>query len=221
MKLDFLTVGKIYIETLYRTKNSQITEFKEKLTGECLNIAINGSILRAKTGILACVGRDAYGVTELLEKYGVDYSSLILSNEKTGRIVNLKKKYLFEGANRLLKFDPSILEKTKIIHVCDDLTIAKKVEGMNTKCILSSSLDIKADIIFSKKEGPGNRILLGKKIKFKDKIFDTKFKKKGKSAFIAGFLTRYSKTQSFDSSLGYAISAMKACKNEILGGSNR
>ncbi|HEC95544.1 MAG TPA: hypothetical protein ENI50_00800, partial [Euryarchaeota archaeon] len=69
MKLDFLTVGRIYIETLYRIKDSQITEFKEKLTGECLSIAINGSVLKAKTGIVACVGRDAYGITELLERY--------------------------------------------------------------------------------------------------------------------------------------------------------
>lgn len=218
MKLDFLTIGKIYIESLYKIKNSRITEFKEKLTGECLNIAINGSVLKAKTGIVACVGRDAYGITELLERYNVDYSNLLLSNEKSGRIVNLGKKYIFEGANKFLKLDPDILENTKIIHVCDDLEIAKKIMKMNKKCILSSSLDTEADIIFSEKEGTGNRILLGEKIRFKNKTFDTKFKKKNKSAFIAGFLARYCKTQSFDSSLRYGISAMNACKNEILGG---
>jgi len=206
MKLDFLTVGRIYIESLYKIKDSQITEFKEKLTGECLSIAINGSVLKAKTGIVACVGRDAYGITELLERYNVDYSNLILSNEKSGRIVNLGKKYIFEGANKFLKLDPDILERAKIIHVCDDLEIAKKVMKMNKKCILSSSLDTEADIIFSEKEGTGNRILLGEKIRFKNKTFDTKFKKKNKSAFIAGFLARYCKTQSFDSSLRYGIS---------------
>jgi len=220
MKLDFITIGNIYIETFYNTENSRIIDFKERIRGDCLNIAINGSILKAKTGIVASVGRDAYGITELLEKYSIDYSNLILSKEKTGRIIKVNKEYIFEGANKFLSFEPEVLKKTRIIHVCDNVSIAKKIMMMERNCILSTSLETEADIIFSAKEGPGTRIVLGEKIKFGDKVYDADFRKKGKSVFIAAFLTRYSKTQNFDSSIRYGISAMKASKNEILGDSN-
>jgi hypothetical protein len=215
--LDILTIGKIYTESRYTVKGSQIVGIKERFTGEYLHVAINGRILKAKTGIVAAVGNDAYGITELLERYDVEYSDLILSKEKTGRVIRMDNRYVFEGANKFLTVTPALVKKAKIVHVSDDPKMVQEIMKMDTRCILSTSLETEADIIFSEEDGPGNRIILGEKIRFGGKAYDAKLKKGGKSAFIAGFLTRYAKTQKADSSMRYALSAMNACKDTILG----
>ncbi|MEA1993377.1 MAG: hypothetical protein U9N35_03135 [Euryarchaeota archaeon] len=214
MKLDFVTVGNIYRESSYGTEGSKITDLKEKLTGDCLDIAVKGASSNAKTGILASVGQDAYGITTLLKKHGVDYTGLILSNEKTGRIIHLDKKYVYNGANRLLRLNPSILQKTRLIHVSDNLEIAGKLMKID-KCFLSTSLDTEADLLFSEEEGPGNRIVFGKNVKFGEMVFDVEIEKKDRTSFIAGFLAKYSKTQKFKSSIKSGISAVKACKDKL------
>ncbi len=220
MVLDFLTVGKIYIETIYKVKNNHIYKIKERITGECLHTAINGSFLGAKTGIMASVGKDSYGITDLLETYKVDYSDLILSKKRTGRIIHLNKEYIFEGANELLELDSAVLKKTKIIHISDDRELAEKLVNMDKKPFLTSTLDVKADIIFSEEEGPGKRIILGDKITFEKGNFDVTITKENRAAFIAGFLTQYAKTQKLKPSIQYAISAVDKCKKRRKGGSH-
>ena len=129
--LDLIVIGVINIHSALTTSlkggiTNPISEYSEKFSGSALHIALNASILKAQVGLIAPVGRDAVGLMDLLKRYSVDYSHIVLSSKKNPNFMELHTSHrhydlYYEGAVSDLhveKIEKEYLKKAKAVHLC-------------------------------------------------------------------------------------------------------
>lgn len=243
--LDLIVIGVINIHTTLRTSlkagvTNTVSEFTERFSGSAFNIALNASLLKMQVGIIAPVGRDAVGLMDVLRRYSVDYSHMVLSSKKNTNVMELHTStrhyhLYYQGALQDLqpeKMRKEYLRKAKAVHVCfPDYDVTDYVVNALRKEKVLTSVDgfshSGADIVF--KEGKGKK---EKKEERKGKttvvidfekgitanrkkipVFrgDTFHEKGAKDAFIAAFLTRYIKSENVKYSALYGSCAAYLC----------
>ncbi len=237
-----IIIGIIDIHTILKTSLkpniiNPVSEYTEKFSGSALHIAANGSVLKADVGIISVVGRDAVGLMDVLRRYQIDYSHLVLSSKKNANFIEFYTKtrhynMYYEGAIDNLqpeKIEKEYLKKAKAVHVCfPDSEVTDYVVQLARKENILTSVDAAfsesdADIVFmeekkKQKERAKNTIVMNfeKGITANKKripIFrgDTYYKNGVKDAFIAAFLTRYIKTEHVEHSALYGSCAAYLC----------
>jgi sugar/nucleoside kinase (ribokinase family) len=236
--MDLLVIGTINIHSTLRTSLKSgalnpVSEYNERFSGSTLGVALNASLLGAEVGIIAPVGRDATGLMDILRRYSVDYSHIVLSSQKTPNFIELRtarKHYnlYYEGATSDLdpdKMAKDYLKRAKIVHVSfPDLQAAENIVKMiRTQKRISSIdtefADTEADIVFTtqKREGKNTVVMdFEKGIEVNGKAIpsfmekDAKFRR-AKDAFIAGFLVRYLKSERAEPAAVYGLCAAYLC----------
>jgi sugar/nucleoside kinase (ribokinase family) len=236
--LDLIVIGVINIHSILATSLkggivNPISEYSEKFSGSALHIALNASILEAQVGLIAPVGRDAVGLMDLLKRYSVDYSHIVLSSKKNPNIMELHTSHrhydlYYEGAVSDLHFEKiekEYLKKAKAVHLCfPDQKLTDNVAKTLRKEKAVTSVDARfsqtdADIVFTEEDGKGKNTMVmdfekgivcnGKEIP----VFrgDEYHENGVKDAFIAAFLTRYVKSQHVMYSALYGSCAAFLC----------
>jgi sugar/nucleoside kinase (ribokinase family) len=241
--MDLVIIGVINIHTIMRTRlkadiTNPVSEYTEKFSGSALHIAVNASLLGAKVGIISSVGRDAVGLMDVLRRYSIDYSHIVLSAEKNANFIELNTSnrhytLYYQGAATDLhteKIEPEYLKKAKIIHICfPDQKLTKHIVNLAKKEDILTSVDATfseadADIVFTerKKGGKGKTTIVtdfkkgilcnGKEVPvFRD---DTYYEEGVKDAFIAAFLTRYMKSEHLENAALYGSCAAYLCSHD-------
>lgn len=236
--LDLIVIGVINIHSALTTSlkggiTNPISEYSEKFSGSALHIALNASILKAQVGLIAPVGRDAVGLMDLLKRYSVDYSHIVLSSKKNPNFMELHTSHrhydlYYEGAVSDLhveKIEKEYLKKAKAVHLCfPDQKLTENVTKILRKEKVVTSVDTQfsqtdAEIVFSERNGIGKNTVVmdfekgiicnGEEIPvFKG---DNYYQNGVKDAFIAAFLTRYVKSQHIMYSALYGSCAAFLC----------
>jgi sugar/nucleoside kinase (ribokinase family) len=221
--MDLVVIGTITLHSIIKTTlkqgvTNEVTEYTEKFSGSTLHVALNASILGNNVGVIAPVGRDAVGLMDILKRYKVDYSHIVLSAKKSPNymeVITSSRHYIlyYEGSAQDLLVESikkEYIRKAKAVHVCfPDIQVTEyivdtaKKEGVLTS-VDTECADTDADIVFCEKESGYSGIEIvtdfehgvtcdGDKIPvFKNDIYH---EKGVKDAFIAGFLTRYIKSE--------------------------
>lgn len=232
--MDLIVIGTINLHSIMRTSlkrgiTNEVSKYTEKFSGSALHVALNASLLLNDTGVIAPVGRDAVGLMDILKRYTVDYSHIVLSSKKSPNyieIITSSRHYMlyYEGSTRDLKTDSikkEYLQKAKAVHVCfPDPEVSKfAVETAQKKGVFTSvdntCADIDADIVFCEKESgkSGIEVVMdfengitcnGEEIPLSSEICH---KEGVKDAFIAGFLTRYVKSEHIRNAALYGVCA--------------
>ncbi len=236
--MDIVVIGVIDIHTVLRTTlkagmTNPVTEFSEKFSGSALRVAVNASLLKTEVGIISPVGRDAVGLMDILKRYNVDYSQVVLSLKKNPNFIELytPTRYYtlyYEGAVSDLKAEnihKEYIKEAKVVHVCfpdEALTehVVKMAQKENVVTSVDGSTNVDADIVFMEGEGKRkrkntiifseNKVTCNKKDipLFKDDIYH---KNGVKEAFIAAFLTRYIKSEHAENAALYGSCAAYLC----------
>ncbi|KYK35606.1 MAG: hypothetical protein HXS46_16125 [Theionarchaea archaeon] len=176
--MDLLVIGVIDIHSIIRTSLKKgtinpVSEYTERFSGSALQVAINAAQLNADVGIISPVGRDAVGLMDLLKRYQVDYSRVVLSSKKNPNFLELytsNRHYTlyYQGARadfNFKKIDQNYLKKAKAVHMCfpdqkvtDYLVDVAGKEKVLTSVDASFS-DTPADIVFTegKRKEKGKR----------------------------------------------------------------
>ncbi|MBU7021160.1 MAG: carbohydrate kinase family protein [Theionarchaea archaeon] len=236
--MDLLVIGTINIHSILRTSLkpgalNPVSEYRERFSGSTLGVALNASLLGADVGIIAPVGRDATGLMDILRRYSVDYSNIVLSSQKTPNYIELytaRKHYTmyYEGATSDLdpdKIAKDYLKQAKIVHICfPDSRIAETiVKRVKTQRRITSTdtefADVEADIVFTarKREGKTTVVMdFEKGIEVNGKIMPSFIEKdqeprRVKDAFVAGFLVRYLKSERTEPAVMYGLCAAYLC----------
>ena len=232
--MDLVVIGAIDIHTVVRTSlktgvTNAVTELSEKFSGSALRIAVNASLLKADVGIISPVGRDAVGLMDILKRYNVDYSQVVLSLKKNANFIEVytPTRYYtlyYQGALSELKAENikrEYITQAKMVHICfPDEKLTQYIVDMAKKENVVTSVEgittVDADITFTEKE-MNNTIVFsedkilcnGKNIPlFKDDIY---YKNGVKEAFIAAFLTRYIKSEHVENAALYGSCAAYIC----------
>lgn len=237
--MDLIVIGVVDIDTVLRTSLkagviNPVTEYKERFSGSALTIAVDSSILKAEAGIISPVGRDAVGLLDVLRRHEIDYSHIVLSQEKNPNFIEFytTKHYslYYEGALKDLhseNIEKDYLKRAKIVHICfPDRELAENVVKVCKKEKVLTSVDTSfveadADILFTSSEEKRkgrttvvtdfeNGVLCnGKEIP----VFrgGTYYENGVKDAFIAAFLTRYIKSGNAESAAFYGSCAAYLC----------
>jgi sugar/nucleoside kinase (ribokinase family) len=244
--LDLIVIGSITIHTRMRTSlkpgaTNPVSEYTEKFSGSALHVALNASQLGMQVGIIAPVGRDAVGLIDVLRRYTVDYSHVVLSAEKNTNMIELytpTRHYTLHYLGALQDLNPEKIEKeyvrkAKVVHMCfpdQNVTdyIVKELRKEKTLTSVDAAFSgSNADIVFTEGKEQGN-ITVGldfeKGITVNGKripIFrgDTFYEEGVKDAFIAAFLTRYIKSENAEYAALYGSCAAFLCsqtKKKIL-----
>lgn len=170
--MDLLVIGVIDIHSIIRTSLKKgtinpVSEYTERFSGSALQVAINAAQLNADVGIISPVGRDAVGLMDLLKRYQVDYSRVVLSSKKNPNFLELytfNRHYTlyYQGARadfNFEKIDKNYLKKAKAVHMCfpdqkvtDYLVNVGGREKVLTSVDASFS-DTPADIVFTEGNG--------------------------------------------------------------------
>lgn len=243
--LDLVIIGVIDIHTVLRTSLkigvvNPVSEITERFSGSALAVALNASLLKLQVGIISPVGRDAVGLMDLLKRYSVDYSHLVLSSKKNTNVMEVHTptrhyNLYYQGALGDLqpeKIEREYLKKAKAVHICfpdrkvaDHVVKAAREENILTS-VDAAFCDVDADIVFtenlSKKERskePKKKIVVmdfQKGIKINGKkipVFTekTSYQEGVKDAFIAAFLTRYVKSEHPEHAALYGSCAASLC----------
>ena len=238
-------IGVIDIHTVLRTSLkigvvNPVSEITERFSGSALAVALNASLLKLQVGIISPVGRDAVGLMDLLKRYSVDYSHLVLSSKKNTNVMEVHTptrhyNLYYQGALGDLqpeKIEREYLKKAKGVHICfpdrkvaDHLVKAAREENILTS-VDAAFCDVDADIVFtenlSKKERskePKKKVVVmdfEKGIKINGKkipVFTekTSYQEGVKDAFIAAFLTRYVKSEHPEHAALYGSCAAALC----------
>jgi sugar/nucleoside kinase (ribokinase family) len=234
--MDLVVIGVIDIHTVLRTSlktgiTNPVTELSEKFSGSALRIAVNASLLKADVGIISPVGRDAVGLMDILKRYNVDYSQVVLSMKKNANFIELytPTRYYtlyYQGALSDLKAETikrEYINQAKVVHVSfPDEKLAEYVVNMAKKENVVTSVEgittVDADITFTEEEKEMNNTIVfsenkivcnGKTIPlFKDDIYH---KNGVKEAFIAAFLTRYIQSEHAENAALYGSCAAYLC----------
>lgn len=241
--MDIVVIGVIDIHTVLRTSlkagiTNPVAELSEKFSGSALRIAVNASLLKAQVGIISPVGRDAVGLMDILRRYKIDYSHVVLSLKKNANFIELHtpSRYYtlyYEGALNDLqaeKIRNEYIKEAKAVHVCfPDEALAQYVLEMAKRENVVTSVDygvakVDADIMFIKEIRKQKEKMKGKttivfsenKIRcngrdipfFKDDIYH---ENGVKEAFIAAFLTRYIKSEHAGNAALYGSCAAYLC----------
>ncbi len=239
--MDLIIAGIIDIHTVLKTElrsgvTNPVHEYTEKFSGSALHIAVNASLLKAQVGIISPVGRDAVGLMDVLRRYQIDYSNIVLSSKKNANLIrvytsNRHYSLYYLGAVEDLKpenIKKEYLKKAKAVHVCfpnEEVTehlvkLAKKEKVLTSVDAAFSEAD--ADIVFTEGKEQGKKEKNIVVIDFREGIFcnekripvfrrNTSYKDGAKDAFIAAFLTRYMKSQHLEHSALYGSCAAYLC----------
>jgi sugar/nucleoside kinase (ribokinase family) len=243
--LDLIIIGVIDIHTVLRTSLktgvvNPVSEITERFSGSALAVALNASLLEVRVGIISPVGRDAVGLLDLLKRYSVDYSHLVLSSKKNTNVMEVltpTRHYnlYYQGALGDLqpeKIERGYLKKAKVVHICfpdhkvaDHLVKAARKENILTS-VDAAFCNVDADIVFtektkkeeSSKEPKRKTVVMDfqKRIKVNGKkipVFrESTFYQEGvKDAFIAAFLARYLKSEHTEHAALYGSCAAALC----------
>ena len=178
--LDLTIIGVINIHTTLTTSLKRgivnpISEYSEKFSGSALHIALNASILKAQVGLIAPVGRDAVGLLDLLKRYSIDYSHIVLSSKKNPNFMELHTSHrnydlYYEGAVSDLhgEIEKEYLIKAKAVHLCfphQEVTdnVAKTLRKEKTVTSVDARFSqTDAEIVFSEANGKKkNTVVIG------------------------------------------------------------
>lgn len=162
-----IIIGIIDIHTILKTSLkpsiiNPVSEYTEKFSGSALHTAANASVLKADVGIISVVGRDAVGLMDVLRRYQIDYSHLVLSSKKNANFIEFYTKtrhynLYYEGAIDSLqpeKIEKEYLKRAKAVHVCfPDSEVTDYVVQLARKENILTSVDAAfsesdADIVF-------------------------------------------------------------------------
>lgn len=243
--MDIVVIGVIDIHTVLRTSlkagiTNPVAELSEKFSGSALRIAVNASLLKAQVGIISPVGRDAVGLMDILRRYRIDYSHVVLSLKKNANFIELytPSRYYtlyYEGALNDLqaeKIRNKYIKEAKAVHVCfPDEALTEYVVKIAQRENVVTSVDygvakVDADIVFmeekeirikkEKMKGKTTIVFSENKILCNGKdipVFkDDIYHENGvKEAFIAAFLTRYIKSEHAGNAALYGSCAAYLC----------
>ena len=236
--MDLVIIGVVNIHSVVTTSLKSgvvnvITEYTEKFSGSALTRALDASVLGVDVGLISPVGRDAVGLFDLLKRYSVDYSHIVLSPKKNTTFMEVDTStrhytLYYEGA--ITDFHPDRIEKeyikkAKALHICfpdKEITDYVVKTARKKKVFISADTECApadADIVFTDGVTTGrNTVVLnfekgitvnGEKIPvYKG---DPYYENGVKDAFIAAFLARYIKSEHLVYSALYGSCAAYLC----------
>lgn len=199
--MDLVIIGIIDIHSVLRTSLkphivNPVSEYTEKFSGSALHVAVNAALLKAEVGIMAPVGRDAVGLMDILRRYQIDYSHVVLSSQKNPNFIEFHTttrhyQLYYEGA--LNDFEPEKIEKkymkkAKAVHICfPDPDVTEYLVQMARKEKVLTSVDAAfsdsdADIVFTEERKEEEKEKGKKKRRNKEKG-----KRKGKNTIVMDF----------------------------------
>ncbi|MHC1604467.1 MAG: carbohydrate kinase family protein [Candidatus Methanofastidiosia archaeon] len=161
MGLDFVVIGDVNIETEIEARKKPasreylISKITGGIEGDAIDIAITGSHFGLKPAIVTSIGSDARGILEILDRYNIDYSHMMISEGKTGKtfLIRTQRKtssFFFPGANRNLlvsSIDFNFLDQSKLVHICSIRQDIRNVMAQKLrKSIFTCQLDMETDL---------------------------------------------------------------------------